>query len=49
MVESKKFLVWHKLEVARYLGKFTPTEDGIDAAVDRLMEDSNLKVETYTP
>lgn len=43
MAESKKFQAWHKLEVARRLGKL----EEIEKEVARQMQPKNLKVEYY--
>ena len=41
MAESKEFRVWHKIETARRTGQILSVEE----AVDKLMEDVNIKVE----
>lgn len=41
MAESKEFRVWHKIETARRTGQMLSVEE----AVDKLMEDVNIKVE----
>jgi protein subunit release factor B len=43
LCKSVRFLTWHKMEVARRLGRVRD----IDAAVDRAMADENLKIETF--
>jgi protein subunit release factor A len=43
LVETKKFKTWHKIEVARRLGKLKD----INKVVDEQMEVHNLKIETY--
>jgi protein subunit release factor A len=41
MVESKKFKIWHKMEVARRLGQI----QDIEAAVAKAMQPENLLIE----
>lgn len=41
VVESKVFQAWLRLEIARRLGQV----ESIDAKVDRMMRDENIKVE----
>lgn len=45
MTETETFKKWHKIEVARRLGKIVD----IDKAVDEAMASHNLKIETYEP
>lgn len=42
MTETKEFKAWHKLEVARRLGKITKT---VDEIVDEQMRSENLRIE----
>ncbi len=42
MAESKKFMVWHRVETARRLGTFVDLDKTVDAA----MAGSNIRVET---
>ena len=46
MVESEKFIAWHKIEVARRLGEGADLA-AIEASVDAAMDEPNLKVEYF--
>lgn len=45
MANTKEFKAWHRLEAARRLGQL----ENIERTVDRLMAESNIKVEYIKP
>lgn len=46
MVESEKFIKWHKIEVARRLGEGVDLAR-VEAALDAALDEANLKVEYF--
>ncbi len=52
LVKTKRFLDWHRVEVARRMGKKIETPEEIMARVDRMIEaglkDGTIKLETYS-
>ena len=49
LMETPTFKKWHKLEVARRLGHLRVLEQEVEAKVDEMMKDDNLRVETFDP
>ena len=45
MVKTKEFQVWHKLQAAMIM----QGQRDINRALDKMMEEKNLKIEWYTP
>lgn len=43
LVQSKKFQAWHKLEVAKRLGRIKEVEN----AVEEAMDEKNIKIEYF--
>lgn len=43
MAETKEFIAWHKMEIARRMGRLQQIED----RVDEMMRDANLNVEVF--
>lgn len=45
LCNTKEFLAWHRMEVARRLGHLKAIERAVDEAVDRAVAEGNLKIE----
>ena len=45
MVKTKEFQLWHKLQAAMIM----QGQRDINKALDKMMEEKNLKIEWYTP